>query len=288
MNEVTKINQSNILNLLMQFDTRHYQAATTTKRGFFVKQYTVGDDQNNIVIQLEQPPDYAGKLTLDDFSFSVTTHRLFMYIRELFTIRENAKIDFSIKDYMRLCDLEDRKHARKQLERDLFALSAVRFYDLNGDYYIIERFEMHHKRVYLELHYSIVEEINAHKGYILLPKNYYKINVQRFHAAPGLLYYLLLLRYMNNAKTNKNRVSIQSMLTRGHFPTVELVRSTKNNNIKARITDPFFQTIGALKNMVTFRYFNEYKEELTEREVRNLEFDDMVRIIAHFRFKHEK
>ena len=288
MNDTVKVFQVDPFNLIMQFDTRHHKPNDIVKRGNFITQYTVGSDSNNIIIELDRPPAYDGDLTLNDFCFSVTTQRLLMYIIEMFALNQKNEFDFSIKEYMLRCELEDRKHIRKQLERDLFALSAVRFYHNGKQFYILEKFSIHHKRVYLELHYSITDEIQLHNNYILLPLNYYKINVQRFHAAPGLLHYMLLLRYMNCKKSNKNRASIKSLLARGHFPSIEEVRATKNNNIKGRITDPFFRTITALKSMVTLKYYNQRKEELTEQEVRALEYDDMVKIVAHFVWAHEQ
>ena len=75
---------------------------------------------------------------------------------------------------------------------------------------------------------------------------------------------------------------------RGRFPSIEAVRATKNNNIKGRITDPFFRTIASLKGMVTLKYYNQRKEELTEQEVRVLEYDDMVKVVAHFVWAHEQ
>lgn len=284
MNKTVKILQSNVVNLLMQFDTNYYQQVEVTRRGMFEKEYYVGND-NSLVIRLEHPANYDGKLKLADFNFSVTTHRLLMYIRELFTLRNDAKIDFSIKDYMNRCMLKDRKYTKKQLERDLYALSAVRFFADYDDSYILESFSVHHGRVYLELFYKFVEEIQSHNNYILLPLDYYKINIQRFHAAPTLLYFMLIHSCVNKKKSNHNRLRISSLLKRGQFPTVEVARQTANNSIKGRIFDPFFQNLNALKGMVSFKYFNEYNEEVREEEVRKLQYDDLIRIVVQFKFR---
>ncbi len=284
MKQTVKILQSNVVNRLMQFDTNNYQPVEVTRRGVFEKEFYVVNDNNSLVIRLEHPTNYDGKLKLADFNFSVTTHRLLMYIRELFTLRNDAKIDFSIKDYMNRCMLKDRKYTRKQLERDLYALSAIRYFADYDDSYIIESFSMHHGRVYLELFYKFVEEIQSHNNYILLPLNYYKINIQRFHAAPGLLYYLLIHECMNKRKKNSNRIRISSLLKRGQFPTVEAVRMSECNAIKRRIVEPFFQTLHSISGMVSFRFYDEYNEELSESEVKKLPYDDFARVLVQFKF----
>ena len=285
MIKTVKVMQTKVVNMLMQFDTNYYQQNEVLRRGVFEKEYYVGNDNNSLLIRLEQPTNYDGKLKLTDFNFSVTTHRLLMYIRELFTLRNNAKIDFSIKDYMNRCVLKDRKYARKQLERDLYALSAVRYFTDYDDSYILESFSMHHGRVYVELFYKFVEEMQSYDNYILLPLDYYKINIQRFHAAPCLLDYMLIHNCVNKKKSNHSRLRISSLLKRGQFPTVETARQAANNSIKGRIFEPFFQNLNALKGMVGFKYFNEYNEEVTEEAVRKLQYDDLVRIVVEFKFK---
>lgn len=207
-----------------------------------------------------------------------------MYIREIFTYKGEELLDFSIKEYMNRCNLKDRKYVRKQLERDLYALSTVRYFSAYDDSYILERFSIHHGRVYIELYYKFVAEIRSYNSYILLPQDYYKINIQRFHAAPDLLYFMLIHNRMNKSRPNHSRLSISSLLARGQFPTIEAVRQTSDNSIKARIFEPFFQNMEALKGMVMFKYFDRYNEEVTEEDVRKLQYDDLVRIVVEFKF----
>lgn len=285
MNKKVKLLQSNVVNVLMQFDTNHYEPMEVIRRGVFEREYYVGDEKNNLVIRLEHPTDYDGKLKLEDFNFSATTHRLLVYIRELFTYQGKELLDFSIKEYMNRCNLKDRKYARRQLERDLYALSAVRFFTACDDSYILESFSMHHGRVYIELYYKFAAEIRSYSNYILLPLDYYKINIQRFHVAPALLYFMLIYNCMNKPKSNHSRLSISSLLAHGQFPTIEAVRQTSDNSIKARIFEPFFQNMAALKGMVIFKYFDTYNEEVTEEDVRKLQYDDLVRIVVEFKFK---
>ena len=134
MNDVVKIYQVDPFNLIMQFDTQFHQPV--------YGRYTVGSDANNIIITLNPPYLYKGKLTLDDFYFSVTAQRLLMHIIEIYALQQKPQIDFSIKDYMQRCELGDRKHIRKQLERDLFALSAVCFEHRGRRYYLCSKSEM--------------------------------------------------------------------------------------------------------------------------------------------------
>ena len=83
MNDVVKIYQVDPFNLIMQFDTRYHQPN--------YGRYIVGSDGNNIAITLIPPYAYDGKLTLDDFCFSVTTQRLLMYIIEIFALQQKQQ-----------------------------------------------------------------------------------------------------------------------------------------------------------------------------------------------------
>ena len=162
---------------------------------------------------------------------------------------------------------------------------TVRYFVGYDDSFILDSFSMHHGRVYIELFWKFAEEMRSYSNCIMLPLDYYKINIQRFHAAPGLLYYMLTHNCMNKQKSNKSRLRIISLLERGQFPTIEMVRQTSDNSIKARIIEPFFQNMAALKGMVVFRYFDRYKEEVTEEDVRKLPYDDLVHIVVEFKFK---
>ena len=276
MKEAVKIYQSNNINLLMQFDTKHDIPYADT----FYLQYHIGKEDNELYIYAKEPKGYTGDLTMADFNFSGTTHRLLLYIRELYTLRATDNIDFSIKDYMLRCGLKDRKQARKQIERDLFSILAIVYSSGYGRSAILDSYEMHHGRVYVQLNQGFISEMEK-QDYILLPKAYYTIDRQKYSYAPGLLYYLTLLKYYNSKKSNKDRVSIRSLLEYGKFPTIEEVRSTRNNSIKGRITEPFFRNLNALSSVARFTYYNEHKEKLTEQEVQKLCYDDMLRIIVH-------
>lgn len=281
MNNMVKIYQSNKVNLLMQLDTKRSKLQTDE---FGSPCYTVGKDKNEAKIYVFPPANYSGDLTVKDFVFSSTTHRLFMYIRELYALRTTDSIDFSIKEFMIRCGLLDRKQARKQIERDLFALSAVGYED-GGT--VIDSFEMPHGRVSVKLSESFVKDMGR-ENYILLPIDYYTIDRQQYTYAPNLLYYLLLLKYYNSKKTNKNRVSIKSLLEYGKFPTIEEVRNTKNNSIKDRIIVPFFRNLNALRGVARYSYYSERGEKLTPDDVRALDYEDMVRVVVHIEWLYDR
>lgn len=281
MNNMVKIYQSNKVNLLMQLDTKR---SKLHNEDFYAPHYKVGKGGNTELIFVFPPMNYYGNLTMDDFVFSGTTHRLFMYIRELYALRNTDCIDFSIKEYMLRCGLLDRKQARKQIEKDLFALSAVSYADSGT---IIDSFEMPHGRVSVKLSENFLKDMGR-ENYILLPIEYYTIDRQQYTYAPNLLYYLLLLKYYNSNKTNKNRVSIKSLLEYGKFPTIQDVRNTKNNSIKDRIIVPFFRNLNALKQVARFTYYNERGEKLTPDEVRALDYEDMIRVVIHIEWLYDK
>ena len=281
MNNMVKIYQSNKVNLLMQLDTKRSKLQTDD---FGAPFYLVGKGDNEAKIYVLPPANYKGKLTVEDFVFTGTTHRLFMYIRELYALRTTGDIEFSIKDFMIRCGLLDRKQVRKQIERDLFALSAVSYADGST---VIDSFEMPHGRVCVHLSKHFMADMSR-ENYILLPMEYYNIDRQQFTYAPDLLYYLLLLKYYNSKKTNKNRITIKSLLEHGKFPTIETVRQTKNNSIKDRIIVPFFRNLNALKQVARYTYYSERGDKLTPDEVRVLDYEDMVRVVVHIEWLYDK
>lgn len=280
MKNAVKIYQSNTINLLMQFDTKHDKGYDD----LFQRRYHIGKEDNELYINARVPMDYNGKLTMDDFVFSGTTHRLLVYIRELYTLRGTENIDFSVKDYMLRCGLKDRKQARQQIEKDLFALLAVVYSGQRGRAAILDSYDMHHGRVYVQLNQGFVAEMTK-QNFFLLPMDYFTLDRQRFSYAPGLLYYMVTLKYLNNQKTNKNRISIRSLLSYGKFPTIEEVRATRNNSIKGRITEPFFRNLSALSGIASFTFYDEQGDKLTQQEVERLHYDDMLRIIVHIKWK---
>lgn len=279
-NEAVKIYQSNNINLLMQFDTKHDKPYSDK----YQLRYYVGKEGNGLSITVSPPQEYAGDLTMEDFTFTGTTHRLLTYIRELFTLRVSENIDFSVKDYMIRCGLKDRKQARKQLERDLFALVSVVYSSPQDRAAILDSFEMHHGRVYVVLNHGFINEM-AYTDYFLLPIEYYSLNRQKYNYAPALLYYMVMLKYLNNNKSNKNRISIRSLLAAGKFTTIEEVRVTRNNSIKGRIVEPFFRNLNALSGVARFKFYDEHKNKLTQEEVQALPYEDMLRVIIHIEWK---
>ena len=280
-NNMVKIYQSNKVNLIMQLDTKR---SKLHNEDFYAPHYRVGKGDNTELFFVFPPIKYCGNLTMDDFVFSGTTHRLFMYIRELYAMRNTQNIDFSIKEYMLRCGLSDRKQARKQIEKDLFALSAVRYAD-GGT--IIDSFEMLYGRISVLLSTDFIADMSR-ENYILLPLEYYTIDRQQFTYAPSLLYYLILLKYYNSKKTNKNRITIKSLLEYGKFPSIEEVRKTKNNSIKGRIIVPFFRNLNALNGVARYTYYSERGERLTPDEVRALPYEDMIRVVIHIEWLYDK
>ena len=279
-NETVKIYQSNTINLLMQFDTKHDKPYGNT----FQREYCIGTNENELYISVSTPQSYSGDLTMDDFAFTGTTHRLLTYIRELYTLRVSENIDFSVKDYMVRCGLKDRKQARKQLERDLFALLSVVYTSQRGRAAILDSYEMHHGRVYAVLSQGFLDEM-AKQDYFLLPMEYFSLDRQRYNYAPALLYYMVMLKYYNSKKSNKNRISIRSLLAYGKFPTIDEVRATSNNSIRGRIVEPFFRNLNALSGVARFHFYDERKNKLTQQEVQALPYDDMLRVIIHIEWK---
>ena len=278
--EAVKIYQSNTINLLMEFDTKHDKPFADT----FQQIYCVGREGNELYIYANAPQNYHGDCTMDDFAFTGTTHRLLTYIRELYTLRMTECIDFSIRDYMLRCELKDRKQARKQLTRDLFSMLSIVYSTNQGRKAIMDSFEMHHGRVYAVLNQGFIADM-AKQDYFLLPMEYYTLDRQKFNYAPALLYYMVKLKYMNSKKSNRNRISIRSLLAYGKFPTIEEVRATRNNSIKGRIVEPFFRNLNALTGVARFKYYDEHGNELTREEVQELCYDDMLRIIIRIEWK---
>ena len=170
------------------------------------------------------------------------------------------------------------------MERDLFALLAVVYTSQRGRAAILDSYEMHHGRVYVMLNQGFVAEMEK-QNYFLLPLAYFTLDRQKYNYAPALLYYMVMLKYFNEKKTNRNRISIRSLLAYGKFPTIEEVRATSNNSIKGRIVEPFFRNLNALSAVARFKFYDERGNKLTQQEVQALPYDDMLRVIIHIEWK---
>ena len=123
------------------------------------------------------------------------------------------------------------------------------------------------------------------QNYFLLPIDYFTLDRQKYNYAPALLYYMVMLKYFNEKKTNRNRISIRSLLTYGKFPTIDAVRAIRNNSIKGRIVEPFFRNLNALAGVARFKFYDERGNKLTQQEVQALPYDDMLRVIIHIEWK---
>ena len=166
----------------------------------------------------------------------------------------------------------------------MFALLSVVYTSPRGRAAILDSFDMHHGRVYAVLNQGFVDEM-AKQDYFLLPMEYFRLNRQKYNHAPALLYYMVMLKYLNKNKTNKDRISIRSLLAYGKFPTIEEVRATRNNSIKGRIVEPFFRNLNALSSVARFKFHDERGNKLTQEEVQQLQYDDMLRVIIHIEWK---
>lgn len=281
--EKEKLYQNKFLNLLLQLDTNR----VSYELDEYGRKYTVNNKNDELVVYVEMPEEYEGKLTLDDFQFSKTTHRLLVFLIQKFTNltkdeQEVGYVEFTVKEFADLCGLKDRDNCKRLIEKDLFSLFCLRC-EFNGtEIFIIEDIGVGRGKFAFVIDKSLKTYLTHYKGYVLLPQSYYSASLHKAPEAPGWLYFLVCQSHLNANKSNKNRISVNSLLVRGNFMSIEDIRQTKNNSIKERIMMPLIRNLCELNETFDLKYFNKAGKELSVKQLQKLTYEELIKIVIHY------
>lgn len=278
-----KVYQNKYVNELLQFDTKNNEF----RKSGCEREYKVNDE---LYVFASVPQQYDGKYTIDDFQFSCTTRRLLIYLIMKFTNlsedeRQTGEIEFTVKEFADICNLKDRDNAKRLIEKDLFNLFCVRCEWQGQEIFIIEDYGKGRGKFVVILHEAFAGILMAKKGVVLLPYSYFEVSLNRTCEAPGWLYFLVCQSLINSRHTNKNRVSVNSLLVRSSLMGIDEIRQTSNCSVKERVIVPLLRNLNVLKETVDLQYFTKSGKQLTERQLQNLTYDELIKVIIHFEIK---
>lgn len=282
-----KIYQTNFTNTLMLFDSKQVGYQNKNVGFGFEREYKVNDD---LYVYASVATNYEGKYTIDDFQFTGTTKRLLVFLIMKFTNlssteREYGEIEFTTKEFTELCNLKDRDNTKRLIEKDLFNLMCVRAEYKGKEIFLLEDIGIGRGKFVAVIHEDLIRELTSHKGIILLPLSYFELSLNRSCEAPGWLYFLVCQSFVNSKKSNKNRISVNSLLVRSSFMDIDEIRQTSNCSVKERVTLPFIRNLSVLSETFELKYFNSKGAEISTYRLQNLSYEELVKVIIHYEIK---
>lgn len=280
-----KIYQNKLINTLMLFSTKEVDG-TETDTGY-EKEYRFNDD---LTVFAGVPDNYDGKYTIDDFSFTLTTKRLLVFLIMKFTNmsdseRQAGEIEFTVREFMELCNLKDRDNTKRLIEKDLFNLFCIRVEYQVQEFYLLEDIGIGRGKFIIILHESFADYMIAKKGIVLLPRQYFEIPLSRSSEAPGWLFFFVCQELINSRHTNKNRISVNSLLVRSSLMDIDEIRQTSNQSVKERVIAPMIRNLQAISDSCDMKFYSNSGKEITIRQLQNMRYEQLVKVIIHFAIK---
>ena len=268
------IPQNEIINKLYELDSRRTRSV----------------DMNPYSCKLRsEKSDFVLSVTdASTFQWVPSTRRLFALIREDYYRNHSPEIRIPVSSYAELCQRKSIKEFRSQLRKDLDALLQLRLplesatysplflkAGLQGGYIVVKFSEAFEK------------SLRSKKGAIQLPYLYFEISDKQFRHASDMLYYISLMRFLNNKRENvRDHISIGKLLEITALPSLEEVQQTKNGSIRERIVQPFFNNLHALDSELSFVLVHN-GFPISEAEAQKLDFYEFKKICIHFSWVHE-
>jgi hypothetical protein len=91
--------------------------------------------------------------------------------------------------------------------------------------------------------------------------------------------------YVNNGRPSKGRISINSLLLRTDYMTIDEIRQTKNNSVKERVITPLFRNLFMMTEIFEFRFFDKKGNELKAVKVQQLTYEELIKIVIHYELR---
>lgn len=222
------------------------------------------------------------------FQWVPSTRRLLVLLREDYYRNHSSEVRIPVSSYVDLCQRKSMKEFRSQLKKDLDALLQLRL-PLESATYSPLFLKAGLQGGYIVVKFSAAFEksLRSKKGAIQLPYLYFEISDKQFRHASDLLYYISLMRFLNNKKPNvRDHISIGKLLEVTALPSLEEVQQTKNGSIRERIVQPFFNNLHALDSELSFVLVHN-GFQISEEEAQKLDFYEFKKVCIHFSWVHE-
>ena len=226
-------------------------------------------------------------------------------------IDRHRGVDISVKEYMDLCQLKDRKEARRQLKEAVLTLYDV---SLEWDEIRYHTPDGKKKRKKETLHWKarIIDTAGADIGQDPVQRG--KVSIKFTYDIAKYLSQSFIMPYpdkllsidakhnphsyymgrklaehhnMNIGKGNANRIAVKTLLEcLPDLPSYETVMSGNSRSVTQKIIQPFERDLIALQDtygiLSSWHYCNKNGEPLTDEQVESYSYDSWVQWLIEF------
>lgn len=245
---------------------------------------TVSYELENMTLQFEKHKklNNSGKKILIYLLYNFTNSDLF----------HERSLKFALSDYMALCDLKSKNNAIKQIRsglENLFSLSVTlkgkeknqgsfRFRRLIAD----AGLNINNGYINIEIT-SLFLELTKTSRVLILPQQYFRINLLHFPNSPDILMKASEQKSMNHKSSNNDILTIRTLLEAcSGLPKYEDIKS--QGRINQRIKEPFFRDLDHLSETFTYELYTTDKVKITVEEAKALPFEEFENIRVHIKW----
>lgn len=271
------IPQNMTINRLYELDSRRTRSVEANP---YCSQVLLHSEKSNFKLEIAD---------ISKFQWVPSTRRLLAAIREDYYHNHSDEVRIPVASYAERCNRKSVKELRCQLKKDLGSLMQIAL-PIKGSQSapLFLKAELQSSYIVVKLSPSFVKALAEKKGAMQLPYLYFEISDKKFRYASDMLYYISLMRFVNNDKpTVRDHITIGKLLEVTALPSVEEVRQTKNGSIRERIMQPFFNNLHALSSELTYDLVAPNGFPISEADAQKLDFYDFKKVCIHFTWIHE-
>lgn len=223
--------------------------------------------------------------------------------QDLNKLARDRKVALSVKEYMEMCGLKDRKTARENLKRaavDLYGISIkgdrqIQYKDRKGNIHtetetkyirlLESRTETSKSGVFtFEFTESLALYLSNDCYIMAYPKELLKLSAKSLYSEQ--MGHKIALHYnQNRTKTNSNYISTRAILDScNNMPTYEEVMA-EDKQVSRRIIKPFEKAMEELVNigyLTEWYYLKPNKGNLTDEELADLDYQTFIGLSVFF------
>lgn len=238
---------------------------------------------NNFTVELMKGNDLTGT-AIQLFSFAV-----------MLTSEEHCRseaISFNLTDYMLERGIKDKGEARKQVKRDLKAITASHItyegdkYDFNNEFgglNFVDHYDFKNGNIVIVWTKAFLTLLQRYPIRPLHPEMF-KLNT---HRNPNALYFYNKIAEIKNIRVDKENqnediISVKTLLeAAATIPKYEDLKASGNYDFRRRIIDPFERDLDALDNIFTWEYCKTKGALLNEEELSNMDYSTFESLNVH-------
>lgn len=260
------IRQNKIFNNLPTVQTNKRNTKTVITDDKQIKTEVTNDD-NTIILTLEKK--------LKDACINPTTHKMLDFIMLSWSAdgARAREFEFSLQDFMQLFQLNDKKHAKEQIDKHIDQIANISCIKTGQASYLwlFEEIKPTDDKQGFQITFTpkFYDKYVKPTRVMYYPNTLFAIDTKKYPHAYNIGRKFASHRRINQNKNSKNidTLSIRNLLPCcPKMPTYNEVMKS-NRDIKGRIYEPFLQNLNALDEVYNiFGYDLEYNKEPIDTE----------------------